>query len=206
MTAPPKAVPKAPPKKTPSRQPPAVQKASPSLNAAKTNAAPKVAPVPPLPSAACCPKGRSRRLHFLRRLHSCPSPIDVIHRRIRCTFTSADSDNLNVDLAFGAYQRGYYLTAFKIATQLAEQKNDPKAMALLGELYAGALGVPHDDVKAAQWQVFLSGRPRRPRSHVLVWHDIDRGTATTGQSRRGREMAWPPRRSLAMPRPPIILD
>ena len=46
------------------------------------------------------------------------------------------------DLAFGAFQQGHYLTAFSIATNRVELKKDPKSMTLLGELYAGGLGVP----------------------------------------------------------------
>ena len=32
-----------------------------------------------------------------------------------------------------------------------EEKNDPKSMALLAELYANGLGVPKDDAKAVEW-------------------------------------------------------
>ncbi|MGE4167885.1 MAG: sel1 repeat family protein, partial [Xanthobacteraceae bacterium] len=39
------------------------------------------------------------------------------------------------DVAYGAYQRGYCLTALNEATKLANE-NNVKAMALLGELYA----------------------------------------------------------------------
>src|SRR5580704_12577857 len=55
------------------------------------------------------------------------------------------------DLAFGAFQRGYYITAFALATKNVDDKADPKAMTLLGELYANGLGVPQDDKKAAEW-------------------------------------------------------
>src|SRR5687767_10445372 len=55
------------------------------------------------------------------------------------------------DLAYGAFQRGLYLTAFKEATRRVEEMGDPKAMTLLGELYADGLGIPNDDNKAAQW-------------------------------------------------------
>jgi TPR repeat protein len=55
-----------------------------------------------------------------------------------------------VDSAFGAYQRGHFLTALKEANELAA-KNDPQAMTLLAELYANGLGVGRDDAKAAQW-------------------------------------------------------
>lgn len=54
------------------------------------------------------------------------------------------------DSAFAAYQRGYFLTAFREASKLAE-RSDPKAMALLGELYSNGFGVGRDDAKAAQW-------------------------------------------------------
>ena len=60
------------------------------------------------------------------------------------------ADDPNVDLVYGAYQRGQYKTAFDLATARA-QNNDPKAMAMLGELYAGALGIKRDYAKAAEW-------------------------------------------------------
>ena len=60
-------------------------------------------------------------------------------------------DDPNVDLVFGAYQRGLYKTAFDLATKRAQDKSDPKAMTMLGELYANAFGVPRDDAKAAEW-------------------------------------------------------
>ena len=53
-------------------------------------------------------------------------------------------------MVFGAYQRGQYKTAFDLATARA-QNNDPKAMAMLGELYAGGLGIKRDFAKAADW-------------------------------------------------------
>jgi uncharacterized protein len=55
------------------------------------------------------------------------------------------------DLAFGAFQRGYFITAFQLATKRAADNADIKAMTLLGELYANGLGVPQDDRKAAEW-------------------------------------------------------
>ncbi|GGK38778.1 tetratricopeptide repeat protein [Salinarimonas ramus] len=56
------------------------------------------------------------------------------------------------DLAYGAYQRGYYLTAFHRATQRLESApDDAAAMTLLGELYAQGLGIPQDVARAADW-------------------------------------------------------
>ena len=52
------------------------------------------------------------------------------------------------DLAYGAYQRGYFLTAFLEATKRVDKDGDRRAMTLLGELYAQGLGVPSSDKKA----------------------------------------------------------
>ena len=49
---------------------------------------------------------------------------------------------------FGAYQRGQYKTAFDLATNRAQFNGDPKAMTMLGELYANAMGVKRDYAKA----------------------------------------------------------
>ena len=57
----------------------------------------------------------------------------------------------NVDLVYGAYQRGQYKTAFDLATNRAQFNGDPKAMTMLGELYANAMGVKRDYAKAAEW-------------------------------------------------------
>src|SRR6266851_6231016 len=48
----------------------------------------------------------------------------------------------DADLAYGAFQRGFYMTAFATATRRVEEKNDVKAMTLLGELYANGFGIP----------------------------------------------------------------
>jgi uncharacterized protein len=74
------------------------------------------------------------------------------------TQTANDTSARELDLAFGAYQRGYYLTAFSLATKRIDDKGDPKSMTLLGELYANGYGVPRDDAKAAQWYKFAADR------------------------------------------------
>src|SRR6476469_4652999 len=60
-------------------------------------------------------------------------------------------DDPTVDLVYCAYQRGMYKTAFDLATKRAQATGDPKAMTMLGELYANALGVKRDEAKAAEW-------------------------------------------------------
>ena len=72
------------------------------------------------------------------------------------------------DLAFGAFQQGRYLTAFGIATNRVELKKDPKSMTLLGELYAGGLGVPQNDATAAEWYKLAADRGDREAMFALA--------------------------------------
>ncbi|MDN5926438.1 MAG: sel1 repeat family protein [Hyphomicrobiales bacterium] len=53
------------------------------------------------------------------------------------------------DAAFGAYQRGLYITALHLALPRAE-KGDAAAQTLAAEIYARGLGVPRDEKKAAE--------------------------------------------------------
>lgn len=55
-----------------------------------------------------------------------------------------------VDEAYGAFQRGYYLTALSLALKRAKD-NDGTAQTLVGEIYANGLGVAQDVKKAARW-------------------------------------------------------
>lgn len=62
------------------------------------------------------------------------------------------------DLAFGAFQRGYFLTAFREATErVAENPKDAPAMTLLGEIYRDGLAVRQDLAEAARWYRLASG-------------------------------------------------
>jgi uncharacterized protein len=72
------------------------------------------------------------------------------------------------DPAYAAFQRGYYLTAFAQATEHVETKKDVKAMTLLGELYAGGLGVRQDDAKAADWYKLAADRGDRNAMFALA--------------------------------------
>src|SRR5690606_23928996 len=55
-----------------------------------------------------------------------------------------------VDEAFGAFQRGYFLTALEMALPRAEQ-GDAAAQTLIAELYAKGLGVAQIPERAAGW-------------------------------------------------------
>ena len=58
----------------------------------------------------------------------------------------------NADAAYGAYQRGRYVTAFREATKRIEANpKDAAAMTLLGELYNQGLGVKQDPKRALEW-------------------------------------------------------
>ncbi|MGC1280202.1 MAG: tetratricopeptide repeat protein, partial [Xanthobacteraceae bacterium] len=76
------------------------------------------------------------------------------------------------DLAFGAYQRGYFLTALQYATDDAEKGNAP-AMTLLGELYANGLGVARDDKKAADWYKLAAARGDRNGMFALAMFALE---------------------------------
>ena len=54
------------------------------------------------------------------------------------------------DLAYGAFQRGYYLTALALAKPRAKL-GDPASQTLVAEIYARGLGVPRDMKEATFW-------------------------------------------------------
>ena len=64
---------------------------------------------------------------------------------------TADQAN-TPDLAYGAFQRGHYLTALAEAKKrLAANPKDGVAMTLIGQLYDQGLGVAQDPKQAAHW-------------------------------------------------------
>ena len=85
---------------------------------------------------------------------------------------AANANAGNADLAYGAFQRGYYLTALAEATKRVKQ-NDPAAMTLLGEIYAQGLGVGRDDVKSAQWYKLAAARGDRDAMFALAMFNFE---------------------------------
>jgi len=59
------------------------------------------------------------------------------------------------DYAFGAFQRGYFLTALELALPRAET-GDAAAQTLIAEIYAKGLGVAQNDERAAGWYELAS--------------------------------------------------
>ena len=65
------------------------------------------------------------------------------------------SNDPNADLAYGAYQRGYYLTALELALPRAGT-GDPAAQTLIAEIYWNGYGVARDRKKAGEWYRFAA--------------------------------------------------
>jgi TPR repeat protein len=56
------------------------------------------------------------------------------------------------DIAFGAYQRGFYQTALREAMRrIAANPHDGPAMTLIGEIYKEGVSVKQDPAEAARW-------------------------------------------------------
>jgi TPR repeat protein len=79
-----------------------------------------------------------------------------------------------LDLAYGAYQRGYFITAFAEATKRLEaDPGDTAAMTLLGELYVEGLGARQDWGKAADWFRLASQRGDPQAAYALAMLMLD---------------------------------
>ena len=66
--------------------------------------------------------------------------------------TPVAAASVNVDLAFGAYQRGLFYTALKEATaRVSTDPRDAAAMTLIGEIYRDGVSVKRDFAEAARW-------------------------------------------------------
>ena len=66
------------------------------------------------------------------------------------------------DIAFGAFQRGYFATAMNEAMKrLRDDPKDAAAMALIGEIYAQGLAVKRNPTEAAKWDRLASEQGNR---------------------------------------------
>jgi uncharacterized protein len=72
------------------------------------------------------------------------------------------------DIAFAAYQRGYYVTAMREAMKRIEaDPSDGPAMTLIGELYSHGMGVRRDTAEAARWYKLAAERSDRQAIFAL---------------------------------------
>lgn len=90
------------------------------------------------------------------------------------------------DFAYGAFQRGFFLTARKIAEPLANL-GDPAAQTLLGEIYSRGLGVAQNLKEAAHWYKASaeSGNPEGQFRYAMMLLD---GKDVTPDAEKAREM------------------
>jgi hypothetical protein len=77
-----------------------------------------------------------------------------------------------IDEAYGAYQRGLYLTAFNLALPRAEAGDAP-AQTLVAELLSRGLGIPRDEARAAKWYQLAAeqGVPEAQFQYALMLID-----------------------------------
>lgn len=96
-------------------------------------------------------------------------------------------DPARVDLAYGAYQRGLYLTAFRDATaRLDHNHDDSAAMTLLGELYNQGLGVRQSSKQAADWYQLAAAHGDAHAMASLGLMSID-GRGLPKDDKKGRD-------------------
>jgi uncharacterized protein len=91
-----------------------------------------------------------------------------------------------VDEAYGAFQRGYYLTALGLALPRAE-KGDAPAQTLIAEIYGKGLGVPENLASAATWYSLASknGDPLATFELAMMYQD---GRGVTKDRKRAAEL------------------
>ncbi len=94
-----------------------------------------------------------------------PSPFGVIAPLPGSTPPKTEPPStppLPPDLAFGAFQRGYFATALREASKrVSDDPQDGAAMALIGEIYAQGLAVKRDPEEAAHWDKLAGDRGNR---------------------------------------------
>jgi hypothetical protein len=94
------------------------------------------------------------------------------------------------DLAFGAFQRGYFVTALKEAMKRIEANpGDAAAMTLVGELYGQGLGMKRNPQEAARWFRLAADRGDRQAIFALGLARL-RGEGRGAGSRRRRWPCW----------------
>ncbi|MGH6924597.1 MAG: tetratricopeptide repeat protein [Propylenella sp.] len=84
------------------------------------------------------------------RLRTTLDPIGIEQRIDKGLTAAGEASAFPPDYAFGAFQRGWFLTAFALALERAEA-GDAVAQTLLGVLLSRGLGVKQDLAAAADW-------------------------------------------------------
>ncbi|MDB5539771.1 MAG: sel1 repeat family protein [Devosia sp.] len=122
-----------------------------------------------------------------------PVPEELLPQTPAETETPSDAQTVSsavfgqkVDAAYGAYQRGYYLTALDLALPRAE-KGDAPAQTLIAEIYSKGLGVPENLASAASWYGLASknGDPLATFELAMAYQD---GRGVTKDRKRAAEL------------------
>lgn len=100
------------------------------------------------------------------RLPTTLQPIDIEQRIDKGLTAAGEASNFSPDYAFGAFQRGWFLTAFSLALERAE-RGDAPAQTLLGELLSRGLGVKQDLKAAADWYGLAANGGDREAHYAL---------------------------------------
>ena len=80
----------------------------------------------------------------------------------------AASADAGADAAFGAYQRGFYITALREAMdRVSANPHDAAAMTLIGEIYRDGYAVKQDTGEASHWYRLASGLGDREAAFEL---------------------------------------
>lgn len=93
--------------------------------------------------------------HILALLAAMSAPLAAQQDNAEAVSTEVFGPRAPVDYAFGAFQRGYFLTALELALPRAEQ-GDAAAQTLIAEIYSKGLGVGQSAERAASWYQLAS--------------------------------------------------
>ena len=88
--------------------------------------------------------------------------------------------------AYGAFQRGYYLTALQLALPRADA-GDPAAQTLIAEIYWNGLGVGRDRKKAVEWYRFAADAGN-PQAQFFLGNLLLNGNEVEKDTAAGKEL------------------
>jgi uncharacterized protein len=177
----PKSESKAEPKAQPKARPRPVARPAVPPPPASQPAPSQAAPSQPAPSQATPSQATPGQPMPSQLMPSQPMPAEAM--------PAPPASGGGVDIAYGAYQRGYYLTAILHATKRAEAAGDAKSMTLLGELYANGFGVDQDDNKAAEWYALAVDRGDREAMFALAMFRLTGRAGPTNREEATRLLA-----------------
>ncbi|MFD0915147.1 tetratricopeptide repeat protein [Pseudahrensia aquimaris] len=98
----------------------------------------------------------------------------------------ANGTDRAADSAYGAFQRGFYLTALRLALPRAET-GDPAAQTLIAEIYWNGFGVARDTKKALEWYRFAANGGNREAQFALA-NILLKGDTVPADKKAGRAL------------------